>query len=373
MLKIKKNPEDFKVEEITPNGEVMETEKKYKFKENSKGNQLICTLVKNNWEQNRAIKEISNRLHFSRKRIGYAGTKDKRALTSQRISIYGCKPEDVKELKIKDIDVKPIEYSDERITLGDLWGNKFTIKVETDKEIKPKKKIPNYYGHQRFGKIRPITHLVGEAAIKEKPEEAVKIYLTKSFEEESEDAKKARKWLEKNWDKNRSNDEERKEVFKEALKKYPKYLGYERTLLHHLVEYPRDYINSLRKLPKNLEIMFSHAYQSYLFNQYLDEVKDRIEKGEIEQEEGPVYGYETDLKNEYERKILKENGLELKDFKVNCLPELSEEGKRRKLFIDLNDLEILDKGENYYEISFSLSKGSYATVVIEELFEDKLD
>ncbi|MFW5902331.1 MAG: tRNA pseudouridine(13) synthase TruD [archaeon] len=372
MLKIKKNPKDFKVEEITPEKEVLKTDKEYEFEE-SEGSQLICVLIKRDWEQNRAIKEISNKLHFSRKRIGYAGTKDKRALTSQRISIYRADSNDIEKLRIKDMDIKPVKRSEERITLGDLWGNKFTVKIKTDKDIKLKERIPNYYGHQRFGKTRPITHLVGEAIIKEKPEEAVKIYLTKNFEDESEDAKKARKWLERNWDKDRGKDEKRREVFKEALKKYPNYLGYERTLLHHLVEYPRDYINSLRKLPKSLEIMFAHAYQSYLFNEYLDLVKSKIEKREIEQEKGPVYGYETDLKNEYEEKVLKDNGLELKDFKVNCLPELSEEGERRELYVEINDLEVIEDGKNYYEISFSLPKGSYATVAIESLFEEEID
>ncbi len=360
MYEIKKNPEDFKVEEITPDKEVLEIDKEYRFKEETEGKQLICLLIKKDWEQNKAIKEISNRLHFSRKRIGYAGTKDKRALTSQRISIYGTNPEKVRELKIKDMEIKPLKYSEERITLGDLWGNNFTIKIETDEktEIKPKEKILNYFGHQRFGKVRPITHLVGEAIIREKPEKAVKIYLTKTFEEESEDAKKARRWLKENWE---------EKPFKEALKKYPDYLNYERTLLHHLTEYPRDFINSLRKLPKNLQIMFPHAYQSHLFNQYLDKIKNK----EIKEEKGPIYGYNTEIKNKYEKEILEENNLNLQDFKVNCLPETSEEGERRKIYVEIKDLEIMEKSEKNHKISFSLPKGSYATTVIDQLIKEK--
>ncbi len=360
MYKIKKNPEDFKVEEVTPEKKVLEIDKEHSFDEATEGDQLICKLVKKNWEQNKAIKKISNVLHFSRKRIGYAGTKDKRALTSQRISIYGANSDQIKKLKVKDIEIQPLRYSEERVTLGDLWGNRFTIKIEVDEKtsLNPKEKIPNYFGHQRFGKTRPITHLVGKALVKEDPEEAVKIYLTKVFEEESEDAKKARKWLRNNWE---------DKPFKEALKEYPDYLGYERTLLHHLAEYPRDFINAIRKLPKNLQLMFPHAYQSYLFNQYLDKVRDK----DIVEEEGPIYGYETEIKNEYEKEVLEENDLELKDFKVKCLPEMSEEGKRRKLYIDLEDLEVLEKSEKHYLLRFSLPKGSYATVALDEILVDK--
>jgi len=360
MYEIKKNPEDFKVEEITPEKKTLEIDEDYSFDENTEGDQLICNLVKRDWEQNKAIKKISNVLHSSRKRIGYAGTKDKRALTSQRVSIYGADPDQIKKIKIKDMKIKPLRYSEERVTLGDLWGNRFTIKVETDQEteLEPKEKIPNYFGHQRFGKTRPITHLVGEAIIREDPEKSVKIYLTKVFKEESEEAKIARKWLKNNWE---------EKPFKKALKKYPDYLGYERTLLHHLAEYPKDFINALRKLPKNLQLMFPHAYQSHLFNQYLDKVRDK----DIRQEKGPIYGYETEIKNEYEKEVLEENNLELKDFKVKCLPEMSEEGERRKLYIDLKDFEVLEESEDHYLLRFSLPKGSYATVVLDELLVDK--
>lgn len=356
MYEIKKSPKDFKVEEITPEKKVLKLERDYKFNSKTKGNQLICILKKENWEQNKAVRAISNSLHVSRKRIGYAGTKDKRALTNQRISIYDTNPEDLEKVKIKGIEITPLKREEERVTLGDLWGNRFTIKVKTDQEInKVPEKIPNYYGEQRFGKIRPITHLVGKALVKRDPEEAVKIYLVKEFPDESPDAKKARKWLKSNWGE-----------FKEALKKYPKYLHYERVLLDHLANYPKDFINAIRKLPRNLEIMFIHAYQSHLFNEYIDLVKEK----ELNPEKGPIYGFKTEIKNEYEQEILERHNLKLEEFKNDLMPELSEEGERRKLFIHLSDFEILERKDDFYVVRFSLPKSSYATVVINELFKE---
>ncbi len=359
MYQIKKSPEDFVVEEITPNEDVLEIKKDYKFNPETKGNNLICVLIKDNWEQNKAIRAISNSLHMSRRRIGFAGTKDKRAVTSQRVSINNAEPKDLENFKVNRLKLFPLEKTRERVTLGDLWGNRFTLKIETDQEIKEvPEKIPNYYGHQRFGKVRPITHLVGEALLKKNPEEAVKIYLTKEFPEENPESLKARRWLKENWGE-----------FKEALKKYPTYLHYERILLHHLSEYPLDHINAIRKLPHNLEMMFIHAYQSHLFNEYIDEIKDK----NLKQEEGPIYGYNTEIKNEYELRILERHDLDLSEFKNTLMPELSEKGERRKLFIELKDFEVLKEGEGFYIVRFSLPKGSYATVAVEQLFGGKKD
>ena len=42
---------------------------------------------KTNWDTHHLVREMSRRLRISQKRFGWAGTKDKRAVTSQRISI----------------------------------------------------------------------------------------------------------------------------------------------------------------------------------------------------------------------------------------------------------------------------------------------
>ncbi|PKP51866.1 MAG: hypothetical protein CVT90_02905, partial [Candidatus Altiarchaeales archaeon HGW-Altiarchaeales-3] len=129
---IKQIPDDFIVEEITPEPEkkVMKIDEFNEFDKNSpKGEFTRCTMQKYNWDTMRAVKEISKRLHTSHNRIGFAGMKDKYALTSQRISIYNTPIERLKEVKIKDIILGNFEYSDDKIDLGDLWGNRFTIAI----------------------------------------------------------------------------------------------------------------------------------------------------------------------------------------------------------------------------------------------------
>ena len=349
MYKIKQQAEDFIVEEITDQ-ETLSINKKYEFKQ-SEGKFLICTLKKKNWDTQLALRKIAKRLRISKNRIGFAGTKDKKAVTIQLISITNIEIEEVNNLKIKDIEVTPLYYSNERISLGNLKGNHFKIKVYTNQKPKHITKIPNYFGKQRFGKTRPITHLVGEKIIRGSTKDAVLIYLTKTFEKESEEAKEAREKLSEKMD------------FKEALDYFPNYLKFERILLNHLAQYPEDFIGALRVLPKTLKMMFVHAYQSYLFNKMLD----YLIKNKLEVDELPLIGYDSDL-TDWQLKILKEENIKLEDFRIKEVPELSSPGFTRKSFIEIKDLKTKQE-EDSVILEFSLTKGAYATTVIDFLFQ----
>jgi tRNA pseudouridine13 synthase len=351
MYEIKREVRDFVVEEITPGGEVLEIDKEYDFGEDE-GDQLICVMQKYSWDTHLAIRRISDALGVSRKRVGFAGMKDKFALTTQRISLWGITPDDVGKLQLKDIEVNPLEYSQERIELGDLWGNRFTVKVYSDKPPKKETKMPNYFGVQRFGEVRPITHVVGKEIVLGDVEEAVKIYAGKVFPDEGDEAREARTRLSESWD------------YKEAIKYFPKNLKFERTLIAHLAQYPNDYVNALRKLPKFLRLMFVHAYQSHLFNRFLDAV---VEQG-LDYDTGPLYGYESVLENDLEKSILEKEMITLQQFRIGSMPEMSSRGMRRQLFVELKDFEILEQGEGFYVVRFSLPRGCYATVAIDFLF-----
>lgn len=351
---IKREPEDFVVEEITPEKKILKTDGKYSFDEKTEGDQLICVLWKRRWDMHLAIRQIAERLHISKKCIGFAGTKDKRAVSTQRISIYKIKP-NVSELKIRDIQIFPLCYSNKRVELGDLWGNRFTVKVYTKKKINKKKlkKIPNFFGVQRFGDSRPITHLVGKEILKGDFEEAVKMYLAKVFPKEGNEAKEARKKLGKDWN------------YGAALHYFPMSLGFERTMIAHLSEHPNDYVGALRKLPKFLKIMFVHAYQSYIFNEFLKEVV----KKKLDYKTGPLFGTETLPQNELEEKVLKKEKIKCTEFFVPAMPEMSSRGERRALWIEPRDFEVLEKKKGYLVVRFSLPKGCYATTVLDWIFK----
>ncbi|MCD6575922.1 MAG: tRNA pseudouridine(13) synthase TruD [Nanoarchaeota archaeon] len=360
---IKKYPEDFIVEEITPDGKICTIG--YNFVEilkdlvpKERREHLHFTLVKKNWTTLRAVSELSKRLRVSRKRFGFAGTKDRRAITAQRISVWNATIEQLKKIKIKDITIKDFNYSNKRITLGDLYGNRFTITIRNAnvKELGKVKKIlekdiPNFFGPQRFGIQRRINHLIGKQLLLGNFEGAAMILIT-SRGDEDEKSTNAREFAAKNWGK-----------WREILKVWPKNLGVEAAVLNYLVKYPKDYANAIRQLPKNLRRMFIHSFQSYIFNRTLEELINR----DITVKEIPLVGYETKLEGETGeiiKKILKEENIKLEHFKLKRMPELAEKGDKRDAWIKVENLKILNVKNKEVKLQFTLKKGAYATTIL---------
>lgn len=372
---IKQLPDDFVVEEISPDRKVIVIDSKHESGENFKGEFTHCTLQKYNWDTMRAVREISKRLHISQNRIGFAGTKDKRALTTQRISIYNVPVESLIKIKIKDISLGNFRYGDDKIDLGDLWGNRFTATIRNinknlnSDEIKKRTNqifdelkygFPNFFGVQRFGTVRPITHLVGKEILKGNFKKAVMIYLCDIYEGENPEALNARKKLAETKD------------FKEALKYFPRHLGYEVSVLNYLAKHPGDYHKAIQVLPKKLKMMFVHAYQSFIFNTALS----RYIKGGFYVERLPLVGYKT-VPDEISSEILDAEGITPGNFKINYMKDLSSKGMIRECFVPVYDFKILGAGEdelnqerNKIIIQFSLPKGCYATSLLREFMKN---
>ena len=322
---------------------------------------LHFILEKRNWDTLQAIKAMARALRISHKRFCFAGTKDKRAVTKQRIAVYKLREEQLQKVAIKGIKIHILGRGG-RIYLGDAKGNKFRIiirEIENAKEIFKTREqlrvkgIPNYFGYQRFGTTRPNTHLVGREIIKGNLEEAVLSYLAKPFESESREAYNARKFLESTRD------------YKKALEIFPDNLRYEKAMLNHLVKKPRDYAGALRKLPLKLRRMLVHAYQSYLFNKILSKTIEMQE--EIKGRKIPLIGYRTKL-GEIEKEILEKEGIKKENFKIKSMPELSLEGSERDACID-SEIKVELLNSNACVFNFTLPKGSYATVVLREFMK----
>ncbi|MFH0966871.1 MAG: tRNA pseudouridine(13) synthase TruD [Methanobacteriota archaeon] len=270
--RLRDTPEDFIVEELAPPPDPSKT-----------GSYLICRLTKKNWDQQRAIKEIANRLGMSHQRIGFAGTKDKRAVTTQYISIYKADPNVITTLHIPDITIEPVGSSDQQISLGKLLGNRFRIALTEFTPLNadiPYKSIltglsggvPNYFGYQRFGVQRPVTHLTGLDILRGSYEDAVKTFVSYPSVSEGPESMEGRKYYRDTGD------------AKESLHKIPVRLSLERALLHHLVTNPGDYGGAFHAFPRTLRSMFVSAVQSWFFNRALSM---RIEEGRGLSDPGP--------------------------------------------------------------------------------------
>jgi tRNA pseudouridine13 synthase len=154
--------------------------------------------------------------------------------------------------------------------------------------------------------------------------------------------------------------------WKAALLEFPDHLGFEKSVLNHLINKPTDYIGSLRRLPKKLRWMFVHAYQGYIFNLALSEY---IKKGKVPKEL-PLIGCES-KPDKVSKKILEKEGITLEEFNVSAMPEMSTEGQMRKSLISFSDFDIVsfNQEDSKIVVRFSLPPGAYATVLLRELMK----
>ncbi|MCX6777974.1 MAG: tRNA pseudouridine(13) synthase TruD [Candidatus Micrarchaeota archaeon] len=400
--RIKETPEDFIVEEISQDGRIFRINEKinggnsgsngggiFRINENvtsestsaedanSEGGNVAGGVVlnfahfvlqKRNWDTLGALREVGRRNGRGIKAFGYAGTKDRVAVTTQLCSAHKIAPEALLTIKAKDIAGLGAWKAGKKIEMGELGGNKFKIVVrgvEKQAEEKVKEiadelenKFPNYFGEQRFGS-RGNNHLVGKFIMLGDLRGAAMEYLCGGNEEKNELARKARKELHESED------------FKTALENFPKHLRYERAVLAHLAEKPKDYANAMRKLPRGISLMFVHAYQSHLFNLCLSE---KIGKGGVGGNEtdamGTIIGYDSGELDGIEAELLEKEGMRKEDFRIRPLPELSSKGTRRRLLEDTGNLNF-GECEDGIRLEFELKPGCYATSVLREFMKNE--
>ncbi|WP_440765452.1 tRNA pseudouridine(13) synthase TruD [Natronorubrum sp. DTA7] len=386
---------------------------------------LVFRVTLSGWDTNDFASRLSNALEMSRERVNWAGTKDKYAVTTQLFSVYGADPEDLPDVDGAEVEV--VGRAGRNLEFGDLAGNAFELVVsepdrpENASEITDELHafgglespdaagvsigVPNFFGQQRFGSRRPVTHKVGLEIARGNWEGAVMSYLGNPTDAEPEGTQKARAFVQETRD------------WQEALERFPNRLRYERSMLHGVVDCdgepgPEDFRAALERVPSNLQRLFVHAAQSYAFNLMLSE---RLERGlpfdepvegdvacfaDTDAPEGlelpdtdrlqrvderrvrsvtrhcergrafvtaPLVGTETELadgeQGEIERAVLDDLGLTPENFDLPG--EFHSTGTRRAMLVR-TDLEV---ETDPLTLSFALPKGSYATVVLREFLK----
>ncbi|QGX95344.1 tRNA pseudouridine(13) synthase TruD [Haloplanus rallus] len=378
-----------------------------------------ATLV--DWDTNDFAGALSDALGVSRERVSWAGTKDKRAVTTQLFSVQGIDAADLPTLD--GVDLEPLGRVGRNLEFGDLAGNAFEIRVSEPERPEAvddvgdaltafgggRPAVPNVFGHQRFGSRRPVTHEVGLHVVREEWRAAVLAYVGNPAETEPERTRTARATVE---EVAAGDDPD----WAAALDAMPGHLGYERSMLHRLVENggrePADFRNALEAVPWNLQRLFVNAAQSFAFNRIVSERlrrglpfdrpvagdvvafadadapadlavpdTDRLQRVTEERvdvvtrhcERGrafvtaPLVGTETELGDgepgDVEREVL--DGLDLSPSDFDLPGNFDSSGTRRAVLVG-TDLSV---ERDPLTLSFSLPRGSYATAVLREFLK----
>ena len=423
---IRESVDDFVVEEVlvdgskaSVNGEVPSrvldsSLKKQRF--------LLCVLVKRNWDTFIAVKNIAKFLGIDQARVQFAGIKDAKAVTAQHITLENVLTEDVGKIEIKEISVRPVGYVREMLSLFYLLGNNFTITIKSINcsEAKIKESImqaiselegfggiPNFFGHQRFGTTRPITHLVGKAIIQGDFEKAAMLFLAKPSVHEHPVSRQARQELEST------------KNFRQAQENFPRQLRFERMMLNYLADNSGDFVGAFQCLPIKLQALFVQAHQSFLFNRFLSErVKHDLPLNEVlegdyvvgversglpltsvskvatsenlsevnaQVKSGrlrlalPIFGVKQKLSQgimgKIENEVLEQEGIETTNLHFNVLSRVGGKGGLRTAVTPIRDFKLQNISANIAgnavqaTVSFMLLRGSYATVVLREIMK----
>jgi len=349
----------------------------------------VYVLEKRDIDSNHALMEIERECRI---RLRVMGIKDARAVTTQYAGADKVMKNPPAELKSRHTRLVLKGFTKRPLGKEFLAGNRFEITIHEPRSqdlsgfVSAIEKIGNFYGLQRFGSERLVTHLIGKEIIKRDFQRAVELLLSYTTEYDTPASREIR---------SKSSDPNN---YGQVLRMLPRGMDIERQVLSALVA-GKDAVSALRAVPINIRRLFMQAYQAYIFNKCLSAAiangEDLLQPavGDLCFEmEGPatfgrvmkydpaskakmvpairMAGYTFQPgKGRFEnitKAILEEEGVTAKDFYIKEMQELSHQGGFRQAPLWCMDFSY---SKNPLVASFKLPKGSYATTLLREIIK----
>lgn len=339
-----KNSSDFVVREIPL----------YEF--SGSGEHLILHIQKKDLSTNELLKDLSAATGVKQRDFGYAGLKDKQGLTYQYISMPKIYEKELAKFSHEKCKIINTFVHSNKLKIGHLKGNSFFIRLKKVNKINAlkieqifnniiKEGFANYYGYQRFGRDKDnaksgLEILKNELSYKNKK---LNNFLISAFQSEL----------------------------------FNTYLSKRVEISHFANDFSKAELKALYKddeLVKNLKsqkqffkLFDNEIYEHYpygkVFNESLENAVSRFISRDISPS-GLILGEKPKLNTGFLGEI--ENEI-YKDY-FELLRKTT--GSRRYLWSFLENAK-LEYNEDLAQLSleFSLQKGSYATVVLDEIIK----
>lgn len=366
--KIRIEPEDFQVSEL------ISDKAKNSIKEEN--GYAVYKLKKKKIDTNHALSGIFRKKGI---RLKSLGLKDASAVTEQFVC-SGNKGIGIDNFSSDKYSLEKLGFVKKPLSKKDMIGNHFKIKIsesennlESFAEID---KILNFYGYQRFGSKRPVTHLIGRAILHRDFKKAVDLILSFRSVFDSKENNEIREKLS-----DKSN-------YKQYFDKVPLPMDIERIVLKEMIEHG-EAIRAIRAIPVSMRRFYVQAYQSFIFNQSLSSafldgenlfesqsgdvcfdkngIIGKYVKGMDQNLALPFVGYSYYKKTRFDyqiSKVLEQEEISPKDFFIKEMQEVSSEGGFRQAAIHCSNYSLHGN-----VVEFSLSRGSFATILLREIMK----
>lgn len=353
-------PEDFIVEELPL------------YQPSGHGTHTYFAIRKRNLTTLEAINRIARELPVKARDIGYAGLKDKRAITTQVLSVEGITPEQVLQIELPRIEVLWAERHDHKLRVGHLRGNRFEITlrdvapmvfpvVQKEMERLETEGVPNRFGTQRFGN-KHDTHLIGKALLQEDLEVVFEYLLDDENVRINNIAKRVEK-------------EKEEGALDTAVASIPHRLrklylsAYQAFLFNCIVE--KRSLNLGKLYDGDVAIKHSNGAPFLVENAQIEQL--RADTFEISPS-GPIFGYKmrqpTGMVQEMELELLATEGVKPTAFRRVAGIRLPGTRRPLRMKMELDQVVSINSG---LRLCFSLPAGGYATVVLEEIKSHLVD